>query len=192
MQRRGVWVTGPSRSGTSMVAGFFAQHGVFFGACNGANEYNPKGYFENQYLKDVAARDGLPGGWPRLWFDALSAQGWDGATPWGAKIGPGRAWLMLPMRPSVIVACHRPIEQIVRSRRRVKWAKGPPRKVARNGYQQIAMMEASTRIPVVHVQTDELVKGRMVSVLPAFAALGVTFDLSIATAWIDPSIWGRG
>ena len=40
-------IVGVPRSGTSLVAGLFAKHGVWTGKCRPADEHNPTGYFES-------------------------------------------------------------------------------------------------------------------------------------------------
>ena len=72
--RRGVVVTGSGRRGTSMVAGLFAAHGVFFGDCKPADENNPRGYFEHPAIPRPKARGR---GWPRTWLKRLKREGWD-------------------------------------------------------------------------------------------------------------------
>lgn len=41
------------RSGSSMTAGLFAKHGVWYGTSREADSKNPKGYFENTHLKNL-------------------------------------------------------------------------------------------------------------------------------------------
>lgn len=191
-ERKGVWVVGPSRSGTSMVAGLFAAHGVFFGESISANEYNPKGYFENIWLKDFF-KGRLSGvDWPKDFFRELSDQGWCPCDPWGAKTGPAKAVLMLALKPTLIVVCRRPIDQIARSRGRVHWAKGAPRNVAERGYERVEEMAHVAEAPIVDVHTDELVHGAYGEIREAFELLDVEFDREIAERWIDPTIWDRG
>lgn len=186
-----MWVTGPSRSGTSMVAGLFAQHGVFFGTCTQPNEYNPKGFFENVWFKRVIQEGAPPKGWPRPWFRELVDQGWCGCNPWGVKCGPQQRHLVEPMRPTVVVFCQRPLDQIARSRSRVAWATGPPRVTAMRAYRLMQAMHRELDVPVVHVRTDRLVLGQVGQIRPAFRQLGMELDKAVATDWIDPELWGR-
>lgn len=188
----GVWVTGPSRSGTSLVAGLLRAHGVYFGTCISANEYNPKGFFENVYLKAVMKGEERPARWPAAWFSTLEDQGWDRESPWGVKVGPEGATLVFGMRPTLGVICRRPIEAIARSRGRVHWATGPPRKVARGSYRKIERAIIGADFPVLDVDTDDLVAGDRDPIRRVLANLELDFDESIAREWIDPSIWNRG
>ncbi len=43
------------RSGSSMVAGILAAHGIWTGNCRPGNQYNPKGFFENTKIKNHLA-----------------------------------------------------------------------------------------------------------------------------------------
>lgn len=188
----GVWIVGPSRSGTSMVAGLFAQHGVFFGRCIRGNEYNPKGYFENAYLKRVMKhRNDLPDAWPDEWWEALRKQGWDGSAPWGVKSGPRQAPVVLPMAPSLLVFCRRPIHGVIRSRHRVPWASAPARHTTQINYDMMDDLANRLDVPTFDIETDQLVAGERDQLRPAFEALGIDLDLDIVDEWIDPSIWGR-
>lgn len=186
----GVWVTGPSRSGTSMVSGLFAAHGVFFGECINANKYNPKGYFENVYIKKVVKGEVEPEDWPRDWFVALAAQGWCGCDPWGVKVGPQRADTILSLEPRAIVACRRPLIDIAESRRHVHWAQGDPLKVPRAAYQRIGELMRGD-VPVVNVEVNDLVEGRFRTIKPAFDLINLDFEMDIAEDWIDPNLWRR-
>lgn len=185
----GIWVAGPSRSGTSMVAGLLAAHGVAFGRCVAGDEYNPKGYFEHVYLKSLRGVEPLPPNWPAPWWDRLRSEGWDGRAPWGVKGGAQLAPIVQPMRPTVVIICRRPIKQIVRSRSHVRWAKGSPRTVTRNVYRALASLTWPRLL--VNVRTPEIAAGRYGDVLPAFDALDLAFDPAVADAWVEPGMWNR-
>lgn len=83
------------RSGSSMTAGVFAQHGVWTGNCQPADHKNPKGYFENIRLKRImseAFKDHrtnprvLPplDAWDVAVEAVLETEGWKG-EPWLVK-----------------------------------------------------------------------------------------------------------
>ena len=97
----GVLIIGASRSGTSMTAGLFSQHGVFFGNCMEPHKTkNPKGYFENKWLKSVY-KSGNYGvqDFDTAWKSQLKKEGWDGQSIWGAKCGAERwneFWKFVP------------------------------------------------------------------------------------------------
>ena len=101
--RRPILVTGLPRSGTSLVAGSLASCGAFTGRTVGPSDANPKGFFENEFLREEIVKrllstlscdplgvtrlpdtqslcpvDGLD----RAVLAALSAEGYDGNGPW--------------------------------------------------------------------------------------------------------------
>lgn len=183
----GLWVVGPSRSGTSMIAGLFAAHGVFFGRTRDGDEYNPKGYFEHGWLKSLREIP-KPDDWPDPWFDRLRSEGWDRERPWGVKSGPRLERLVRPMAPTVVVVCRRPMGQILASRRRVRWAVGRARVITNRVYEAVEKMTWANR---VDVRTDRVADGYYKTLAPAFDALGIDFDLAVASNWIDRSVWNR-
>lgn len=185
----GVLVVGPLRSGSNMVAGIFARHGVFFGDCKPADELNPRGYFENVWLWEAFKRRPEP--WPDVWFEQLKREGWDGVQPWGAKIGPhfDRWKLMRRTGPTVVVACKRPKGQIEASRRRGFEATGNPL----GGSMSLGHILAyrDTQIDLIH--TDKIVAGgQRLELASALAGLGLELDQRVVDEWIDPSLWNRG
>lgn len=187
----GVWIVGPSRTGTSMVAGLFQRHGVFFGHCQNPNEHNPKGYFENLWLKGHRDRAGdLGPDWPAPWWERLREEGWDGESPWGFKGGVGFEDVIRPMEPRVVVVCSRPMGQVLRSRRKVPWATGPPQALTERQYAKIREMRWPTW--KLWVRTDRLVHGELEEVSPAFRVLDLELRPDVADEWLDPSLWDSG
>lgn len=104
-----ILITGCARSGTSMIAGTIHLCGAFKGDTSGANKNNPKGMFENFYIRNKIVKPYLesigadrlgqyplpdvnnlpiPPGWKKSVIDVMKEQGYkDG--PWmykGAKI----------------------------------------------------------------------------------------------------------
>lgn len=188
----GLWITGPSRSGTSMVAGLFAAHGVFFGDCIPADEHNPKGYFEHPEL--IRRIDmGTLANWPERWWELARQEGYVDGSHWAMKRGP-QAWpWMRLMSPRLIIVCKRPKEQVLASRLR-RW----PKKRGRHGdmwrrtKRSLDGVVKETSCPVITLHTDKIVGGNYQRLREAFAKFGLEFQDHIADAWIDPSIWGRG
>lgn len=182
----GIVVVGPLRSGTNMVAGIFARHGVFFGDCKPADALNRKGYFENRWL--WKALDERPQPWPEVWFDRLALEGWTG-EPWGAKCSP-RGWRLLrETNPAVVIVCERPRERIEASRKRGLKATGNPLK----GAVETGHIPSECEAPVVTVRTDELVRGGQRNKLAvAMDTLGLTLNERIVSRWIDPALWNGG
>lgn len=188
----GIWITGPSRSGTSLVAGLFAAHGVFFGNTTPPDKHNEKGYFEHP---ELIVRQNNPemDGWPDRWWEVLQEEGWTPGTFWGVKRGP-RAWpLISELEPVLVVVCKRPLKQQIRSRHR-RWPNrdGRHKKMAQETTAELRLVLKKVKAPVVTVATHRLVKGRKSGIQKAFDALGLEFSPEIAREWIDPTIWNRG
>lgn len=187
----GVVILGASRSGTSMTAGLFAQHGVFFGECMGPGPANPKGYFENRWWKRVEHGKQRPADFDTAWKEALRQQGWDGRQTWGAKVGAqwfDGYWRQVP-DIAAIVCCYRPQAQIEASRAAVGF--NPNRQPVPRAWSIMDAL-ADAGWPVVKVWTDRLVAGDIEQIRPAFDRLGLDLDADTARGWIDPKLWRHG
>jgi len=184
---RGVVVTGSGRSGTSMVAGLFAAHGVFFGDTKPADENNPRGYFEHPALPKPRAKGK---GWPRVWWRRLKREGWDGVAPWGVKHITTRWKWFHALTPTVVVLTIRPEAEVIESLRRTGW-QVRPRRVVNRYRKRLARIYREASCPIVVVSAPALVAGDHKQIREAFDVLGVPFDPAIADAWIDRSLWGR-
>lgn len=184
-----VWITGQSRSGTSLTAGLLSVHGVWFGRCKFADWYNPRGYFEHlEIVRRVGSGD--MDGWPETWPEVMEREGYDGG-PWAIKRGP-RAWPWIrALGPAAIVTTERPAAQILASRKRIWPETKNQRRVMKSVQSRVRAILAEASVPVFRVQTDELVRGDYRTVLPVFDLLGVAFDPAKAEEWIDPGIWNR-
>lgn len=190
----GVWITGHMRSGTSMTAGVFGVHGVFFGECGGGSSRNRKGNWENGWLKGGLRGGGAPDGWPGSWSERLRAEGWDGEAPWGAKAVAVHAPEMMQLRPDVIVCCYRPKEQVLAS---CEAFRPGHRRFSREVRDQVVddhwriMAGLKERHPgrVIEISTPDLVAGDPSALLPAFDVLDVAFDHDLFSEWVDPELW---
>lgn len=188
-----VFITGHMRSGTSMVAGLFQRHGVFFGNYPERRQFNKKGTFENRWLKRTLEADDIPDDWPEAWFDRMRREGWDGESPWGAKEVAVFWPEMRETEPDVVVLCYRPKEAILASCEAFGHKRRFGRKVRDplidEHWEVMAEIEESYSGEVVAVETDELVEGDYAQIRPAFRALGVPFDPALAGEFIDPALW---
>lgn len=188
MMARGVVVTGSGRSGTSMVAGILAAHGVFFGQTKPGDKWNPRGYWEHPAIPLPRAR---VKGWPGAWWEALRVDGWDGESCWGAKQLTTRWRWLLAMEPAVIALTVRPEADVVASMARFNPRLRIRRHLAkyRAGLRQI---QKRARCPIITVETDALVKGEYLGILPVFHLLGLPFDGNLAGESIVPTFWHGG
>lgn len=186
----GVLIIGASRSGTSMTAGIFEQHGIFFGNCMGPDDRNPKGYLENRWLKKVYKGQLIAGDFARDWKNELETEGWQGGI-WGAKCGAERYdqfWYQVP-DIEAIVCCFRPYAQIQASRAAAKFQ--PNRQTVERNWQIMADLERRG-LPCFRIHTPALIEGDYSALLPVFNKLGLEFRREIADAWIEPQYWQHG
>lgn len=188
MRPGGVVVTGPGRSGTSMVAGLLAAHGVFFGTTKPADEHNPRGYYEHPAIPLPRAKAPK---WPVAFWRRLRREGWDGRAPWGVKHMTTRWRWFRQLDPTVIVVTERPDADVLASLRRTGWRLNPER-IVRNYRRRLKRIRREAKCPVVTVNTPALVQGDYTEIRLAFEVLGVAFDPAIAEAWIDPGAWNGG
>lgn len=190
----GVWITGPSRSGTSLVAGLFAAHHVFFGRTIGGDAFNLKGYFEHpEIIRRIESRTSVDlSRWPLAWWETLEREGHIGGTHWGVKRGP-RSWpLIKRLGPRLIVRCRRPRRQQIESRLR-RWGNRDidHRAAMEQAEADLDRILKNIGVPVVSVHTDKLILGNYRRIRKAFRLFGVSFNQKTAAQWIDPKLWHR-
>ena len=189
MAAPGVVVMGTGRSGTSLVAGLLAAHGVFFGRCKAPDQHNPKGYWEHV---SIASPGIIPGDWPERWPQILRSDGWDGASPWGVKHMSTRWRFFRRLRPRVIILTARPDREVLASLARTGWPLDGPR-ILRRYRRRLKRIRAEARAPIVTVSTPDLVAGDPREFASALMLLGMEYRPELARQWIDPSAWhGKG
>lgn len=191
---QGVWIAGPTRSGTNMTAGAFAACGVFFGACGAAGPHNKKGLLENIWLYEhlLSRRADADPHWPQSFYDQLQREGRRGDQPWGAKCSPHRWELMRRLEPAAIVLCQRPACDVLDSRRRAGFRQTAKIDLVEKQQRWMARIEAEADVPVTRVYTDLLVAGDYSGLAVAFDAINVPLDEAAIRQWIDPSLWKGG
>ena len=172
-----------------MTAGLFAKHGVFFGECVPPAPMNPKGFFENEWLRRVYNGQVECSDFDKAWKHRLRSEGYSGGV-WGAKCGAerwGQYWQSVP-DIAAIVLLYRPEADIEKSRERIGWVEGR-RSVQFNWGIMNALHE--TKLPTFAVNTPNLVDGDYSEIIPAFDALGIRFDPSISHKWIDENLFHK-
>lgn len=185
MRPPGVIITGHMRSGTSMTAGIFAEHGVFFGDCHRRHEH--------KWLKRGLKGGKAPKGWPDSWWGRLIDDGWDGATPWGAKAMAVHWPELRQVEPKVVVCCYRPKEAILRSCEEfgggARFGREYRDPVIDEHWEIMEGIRDHYPGTVVDVHTPDIVDGDYAALKPAFAALGMTMDEQVVSDYVDPSRW---
>jgi len=168
------------RSGSSMVSGIFANHGVFFGKGREADKYNPKGYFENKVISNLIKN--------KVTFDQhiikniLCNEGYK-EGPWAVKHAPGGFKYWEDFNPTVI-CCKRPLKPNYRSYKKffnINFVD------FRKFYKQ--KMEYMEKIGSCWIETDKLVKGDYTQIKKAFSKCDLKFVPEIADKFIDKGLW---
>lgn len=175
-------VIGSPRSGTSLVAGLFAAHGVWTGICRAADEHNPRGYFENVRLNALRTSRAAT---PASVFDVLESEGWRPGQPWLVKHSPSYWEEWLPFGPRFVL-CRRDRAAIVASlaRRGQKWD------AAKDALHLRRMDEIRTKHDGVDVWPGHLVSGvwfRFERLLGE--TTGKPLDRRAIGEFLDRSLW---
>lgn len=192
-------VLGPPRSGTSMVAGIFAAHGVWTGVCRAADMTNQKGFFEGLAVKRVvldvhgaivnrgivARRE--PGFRSKI-ENAIRADGYE-SGPWLWKGSSLYAPAWYEFSPTW-VCCQRDLDGIFRSCRGT-WhldpgmSDGRLREIIALHYQ---IMEGLNR--ALWIDTDALaMDGDLREIRDALSAGGISPDDDLIRSFVNPTLW---
>lgn len=187
-------ILGAPRSGTSMTAGIFAQHGVWTGTCRPANSRNPKGFFESEPMREVMlehfgrlvheAREAeYKDGMRPIIEEAMRADGYEGG-PWLVKLSALYWPMYLDFDPTWVLV-RRDVEATIRSGRHSGYNSNPDSVPLHH--------EVMDRIRDEHggvgVDTDAVVRGDYSTLERAFDAAGLDLDPAIANDFIDPDLW---
>lgn len=196
MAGRPIIVLSPGRSGSSLVAGIFAAHGVWTGDTMPGNEHNPHGYFENRemrrYMLYVHGRGWLgeppeaAETWPNVVRGTLNNQGYK-EGPWLFKCGAFYWKVWQPFAP-LYVKVWRPIEAILASFERCGFLKG------RYTDTQICDIVTRQHGLMKHIHGPDIDAGRLVAgerdeIRPAMECAGLSYDEGATDAFIDPKAW---
>lgn len=177
-----VFVTGCSRSGTSMTAGLLAAHGIWFGPCHGPRSINKKGFFESNFVKRCIKTKNTKH-FQKRWRDWMSDN--VASEPWGVKTGPELFHLFRPFKP-LVIHTYRPEQDIIASRKRAAF------NFSKNAVDIANRAVDAINANKIQVFPDQFVKGDYSSIIPAFELLDVEFNKEIASDWIEPGLWNHG
>lgn len=188
------------RSGSSMVAGLFAKHGVWFGSDVDASIWNPHGSFESKPIKALLRRHfnavrsllDIPAEVPdstERFLDELEhvlhEDGYVGG-PWFFKGSCFYHRVFAPLQP-VYVTIRRAHESIIRSFRRSRHVHNAVVVPAVEAHARI--LDQLEAVGAHRVDSEALIDGDYEQVKNVFRACGVTLNESIARRWISPSLW---
>ncbi len=196
-------VLGTPRSGSSMTAGIFAEHGVWTGHCRAPSQLNAKGHFENKSIKRVIAgkygaktivHEGriasqLPG-FKTAVLTAIAGDGYtDGDWLWK---GSALFWQAFYEFDPRWVVCIRPRSQIFESCRRSgifgKYlSETRLKEIIELHHQQMSNLMQSHG--AFQVNTDEVAQGNYDSIELALEGCDITPDRKRIDAFVDSSLW---
>jgi len=196
-----ILILGQPRSGTSMTAGIFAQHGVWTGTCREGNQFNEKGFFENLHIKKViiamqgrVVHAGVLGqpmpGFRAMVLAAIYEDGYR-SGPWLWK-GSALYWPAFYEFKAKIVVCRRPVGQIFDSCRssEVIFGKELPDDLLR---ENIAIhhkqMDYLVDMGACEVDTWGVAQGDYDTIDNALEYCGIEFDHELTHAFVDSSLW---
>lgn len=189
------------RSGSSMTAGIFAQHGVWVGH-HKAGGRNPKGSFENTVLRNLVMTlyDGkglvergetaqpIPA-FRKLVENAIHGDGYRGGPwLWKGSVMYWPAWFQF--EPTWVV-CRRPTEAIFQSSMREPYVYSY--RDAGNVYKAIERHQAELdklAAKGAHVvDTQAVAMGDFDTIRSAIEGCGLEFDESATAAFVDKDQW---
>lgn len=197
-----ILILGQPRSGSSMTAGIFAQHGVWTGECREGTQDNPKGFYENIGIRKIIidmhkaiVHDGVVAMKIRGFRDKVEQQlvreGYkDGPWLWKGSALYHQAWF--EFQPKFVV-CYRPEKEIFDSCRRAPHIFGADlsdEELIRNirfHHRQMKFLVACKGAAVV--ETANVAAGNFESIQKSLAACGVEYDHGIVSEFVDQSLW---
>ena len=182
------------RSGSSLTAGIFSQHGVWTGRCRPADTYNPKGFFENLDIKKLLLKH-----FGNLTQKMREAEFNPDFLPEARNVLPdeflvkhsamyANAWQGLDVK---FIFVRRDLEANTNSCFRTGMVGNRPKAQIREII--ISHHEVMDRIEREHggvnVFTDELVEGNYESIKEALEYCGLTFNQDIVEGFINKDYW---
>lgn len=178
---RGVFIVGPSRSGTSMVAGCIGVQGMFWtGPMKQKSHINPKGFWESIYFP-VGSRINAD-----VPFKTFMRQHAYTGGPWMVKAGP-EAWpIIRPLEP-LVVRVWRPKRRILESRNRISWGKN--QMIVEKAWERMRDMEKEAKC--FDAYADEVAAGNFLVFHELFAEMGLEFDEQRAMKWVEPELFSK-
>ncbi len=196
-------ILGMPRSGSSMTAGVFANHGVWTGRCRGPTELNRKGHFESKAIKEVIM--GVYGakaivtngrlahhvaGFKTAVLSAIAKDGYSGGD-WLWK-GSALYWPSFYEFHPKWVICKRPSEQIFVSCRRSgifgKYLTSERLKeVIEIHVEQMAHLKKVAG--AFEVDTHAVANGDYESIELALEGCGIEPNREVIDSFVDCSLW---
>jgi hypothetical protein len=188
-------IISPGRSGSSMVAGLFKEHGAWTGKTKPGDKDNPNGFFENTAIKNAMLRRfgrdwlGQPpeaqDEWMEQVFRIMSEEGYIGG-PWLFKTGALYYQVWEPFAP-LFVKVWRLRTDILKSYDRCGYlSEYEPSGRSAIVERQHGIMEM---LPGPDIIADQLVQGNHKRLAEALEAAGLEYDRSLVNEFVDRGAW---
>jgi hypothetical protein len=185
------------RSGSSLVAGLFAAHGVWVGKTIPITSSNPKGNFEGTAVGSVLDRHygalvgiGECGAYQPFCaaeiVEAIRADGY-ASGPWLWK-GSAMYWRAFIDLDPIIVTVRREEEAIKKSNTRCpRLGRRSPAEALVAHRLVLDKLEDYGR--ALRVDSELLIDHDYRQIVAVFHRCGIEFDVSLADYWIEPDLW---
>lgn len=197
---RPTFILAQPRSGSSLTAGIFAEHGVWTGKCQSGTKANPKGHFENLAMKKVmkARYPGVPergiatpdSMLHHAFADIMEHQGYrDG--PWLFKCTALYAPALLYAFPGAHRVCVlRDPRSIFASTRKANFFSGlSDDELQANILKHQGFMMGLVNGGAFPVYTDDLIDGDFSSIMAALEGCGIKPDPEKIGQFVEPRHW---
>lgn len=188
------------RSGSSMTAGVFAQHGVWTGDCMPADRRNAKGYFENKQVKKHITRmcgTKVSKVYPPVkgWRDRMErikrSEGYVDGEPWLVKHNVIFYQLWSEYEAPRFVLTRRDSDAIFRSVRASgfhRWQDDDSLRLTIEVHQQ-TLDHVRDKFGAVEVDTRAVVSGDTTTLVEALEYAGIEPRHDVIRSFVDPSLW---
>jgi len=178
-------ILGASRSGTSLTAGIFANHGVWTGETMKGTQINPKGFFENLRMKQWFRDHGSnPHGFRDYILKTLELEEYNGGK-WLFKCGAERYQMWESFKP-YYVYCRRDYESFKKSRDNSGFGPMPKRQFDKL---QQDMDDSMKRNGGINIYPAKLKEGDFSEMTKALEFCGIEPDMKIIKDFYEPELW---
>jgi len=185
------------RSGSSLVCGILAKHGLWFGHVKPADERNPKGFYENSAIYNRASamygnmRKGIEtarddGKWQAAFNEVIERQGYvDG--PLMVKHTPAHYKIWQPLNP-IFITVRRSMEGQIKSRENLAWLIDHDNLQHKENIMNALEMHKQS----IRIDSDALVGGDYRQIESVLNRIGIALDPQIVKDFIEPEYWHYG
>lgn len=190
------------RTGSSMTAGIFAQHGVWAGRCRAPSSSNEKGHFENVAIRNLLIREhgrivvkaelARPkAGFKERVLKAIAKDGYkDGPWMWKGSAMYWPAWF--EFEPKIVV-CRREPQAIVNSCLNSVHKSSSPSQLRIMVKQHTELLDRLVaERGAVEVDTARVANGDFATIRQAVEHCGLEFDEQRTAEFVDPTLWHYG